>query len=149
SNDQYRWVSDQYPAQAVSLRSAGADKVVIQAAEADGRPVVIGEVDRATAPVRVHTGAVYLHEGRSYVVEQLDWDNGLAHVKAEEVDSFTRAPETVEMEIVGVAEAKEAAEGEASPEAGDAPEPDDWDAPAGRVPPRRPVAPRHNEPLAH
>jgi DEAD/DEAH box helicase domain-containing protein len=148
SNDQYRWVSDQYPAQAVSLRSAGADKIVIQAAEADGRPVVIGEVDRATAPVRVHTGAVYLHEGRSYVVEQLDWDNGVAHVKAEEVDYFTQASETVEIEIVSVADAQEAAGSEPA-ETGEATETDDWDAPAGRILPRTPAAARHNDPLAH
>src|SRR5262249_54894402 len=102
SNDQSRWVADQSPAQAISLRSAGSDKIVIQAAEAEGRPLVIGEVDRATAPVRVHTGAVYLHEGRSFVVDQLDWEGGLAHVHAEEVDYFTQASEAVELEIVNV-----------------------------------------------
>ena len=154
SNDQYRWVADQYPAQAVSLRSAGADKIVIQAVEPGGRPVVIGEVDRVTAPVRVHTGAVYLHEGRSYVVEQLDWEAGIAHVKAEEVDYFTQASEAVDLEIVNVVDAHEA------PDSGDgvegdelsaaAPPGDGWDAPA----PARPTAPARRAsapppPLAH
>lgn len=110
SNNQYRWVAPQYPAEGVSLRAAGADKIVIQAGGGGDRPVVIGEVDRATAPVRVHTGAVYLHEGRSYVVTRLDWEAGLAQVKAEDVDYFTQAAEAVETEIVAVFDAREAPE---------------------------------------
>jgi DEAD/DEAH box helicase domain-containing protein len=110
SGGQYRWVAAQYPAEGVSLRSAGADKIIIQAAAEDGRPVVIGEVDRASAPVRVHTGAVYLHEGRGYVVTELDWEAGQARVKAEEVDYFTQAAEAVDIEIVNVYDAHEAAD---------------------------------------
>ena len=147
SNDQFRWVADQYPAQEVSLRSAGADKIVIQAAAPDGRPVVIGEVDRTTAPVRVHTGAVYLHEGRSYVVDQLDWEAGIAQVRAEEVDYFTQASEAVELEIVNVFDAHEPAESDEPLQPVEAPVDDGWDAPS--APPRRspPVGPA--EPLAH
>jgi DEAD/DEAH box helicase domain-containing protein len=134
SNDQYRWVADQYPAQAVSLRSAGADKIVIQAVEPDGRPVVIGEVDRVSAPVRVHSGAVYLHEGRSYVVSQLDWEAGIALVKAEEVNYFTQASEAVELEIVNVTDAHEAALPDAPAEL----EEDGWDSPSAWPPAVRP-----------
>jgi DEAD/DEAH box helicase domain-containing protein len=108
SNGQYRWVAAQYPAEGISLRAAGSDKVIIQAAADDGRPLVIGEVDRTTAPVRVHTGAVYLHEGRGYVVQALDWEAGLAHVRAEETDYFTQASESVDLEIVNVFDAHEA-----------------------------------------
>ena len=152
SNDQYRWLADQYPAQAVSLRSAGADKIVIQAAEAGGRPVVIGEVDRTTAPVRVHTGAVYLHEGRSFVVEQLDWEAGIAHVKAEEVDYFTQASEAVELEIVNVNDAHEPPANDAAldapVDAADEAEDDGWGPPPAALPViSRPAGPR--EPLAH
>ncbi len=147
SNQQYRWVAEQYPAQAVSLRSAGADKVMIQANEADGRPVVIGEVDRVTAPVRVHTGAVYLHEGRSFVVSQLDWDAGIAHVKAEEVDYFTQASEAVELEIVNVYDAHEPAASVELAEADTDTENNGWDAPAPWPEPSRTASPAG--PLAH
>jgi DEAD/DEAH box helicase domain-containing protein len=119
ANGQYRWVAAQYPAEAVSLRAAGADKIVIQAGGGGERPNVIGEVDKASAPVRVHTGAVYLHEGRSYVVTRLDWEAGIAEVKAEETDYFTQASEAVELEIVNVFDAHEGAqegEGEAPDE---------------------------------
>jgi DEAD/DEAH box helicase domain-containing protein len=154
SNGQYRWVSEQYPAQSVSLRSSGADKILIQTAEDGGRPVIIGEVDRATAPIRVHTGAVYLHEGRSYLVKNLDWEGGLAEVVAEEVDYFTQASEAIELEIVSIADAQEAAEGDddAADAAGTAglEADDDWGPPAS--PPllsRAPGAKSGSGPVPH
>lgn len=102
----FRWVGTAYPAEAVSLRSATQDRVVIQDVS-EGRPRVIGEVDRATAPVRVHVGAVYLHEGRQYLITQLDWENALAEAQPTEVDYFTEASEAVEIEVVGVMDASE------------------------------------------
>jgi DEAD/DEAH box helicase domain-containing protein len=56
-----------------------------------GHPIVIGEVDRATAGLRIHEGAVYLHEGKSFLIARLDWENGLAEAQATEVDYFTEA----------------------------------------------------------
>ncbi|MBL8046632.1 MAG: DEAD/DEAH box helicase [Anaerolineales bacterium] len=102
----FRWVGTAYPAEAVSLRSATQDRVVIQDVS-EGRPRVIGEVDRATAPVRVHSGAVYLHEGRQYLITQLDWENALAEAQPTEVDYFTEASEAVEIEVVAVTDALE------------------------------------------
>ncbi|HEY4658719.1 MAG TPA: helicase-related protein, partial [Gemmatimonadaceae bacterium] len=108
SNGTYRWVADTYPADSVSLRSATDDRVVIQdASDAHARPVAIGEVDRVTAPVRVHEGAVYLHEGKQFVVARLDWERGLAEVQAAEVDYFTEASEAVEVAVVNVYDARE------------------------------------------
>ncbi len=106
SNGTYRWVAETYPADSISLRSATDDRIVIQDVS-EGRPVVVGEVDRATAPVRVHEGAVYLHEGRQFVVARLDWEQGLAEVRAAEVDYFTEASEAVDVEVVTVHDAHE------------------------------------------
>ncbi len=108
----YRWIGSTYPAQAVSLRSASGDRVLIQDLSA-GRPRVVGEVDRAAAPARVHAGAVYLHEGRSYLITQLDWEKGLADAQPQEVDYFTEAGETVEVKILSAAEAEEPLRAEA------------------------------------
>ncbi|MGQ0602905.1 MAG: Zn-binding domain-containing protein, partial [Anaerolineales bacterium] len=110
-NGTYRWVGAAYPAESVSLRSATNDRIIIQAqADEDTRPQVIGEVDRVTAPVRVHVGAVYLHEGRQYLVTRLDWENGLATAQPTEVDYFTEASESVEITVVGITDASEAME---------------------------------------
>ncbi len=106
SNGTYRWVADAYPAEAVSLRASTDDTVVIQEVGED-RPVVIGEIDRAAAPILLHEGAVYIHEGRTFLVSKLDWDNALAEVEPAEVDYYTDAAEAVDLEILEVYDADE------------------------------------------
>ena len=106
SGGAYRWVAADYPAQDVSLRWSGEHAVVIQDTS-QGKPVVVGEVDRQTAPVLVHEGAVYSHEGRTFLVTRLDWDNALAEVTASEVDYYTDAAESAELEVLDVLDADE------------------------------------------
>jgi DEAD/DEAH box helicase domain-containing protein len=106
SNETYRWVADSYPAESVSLRASGDDPVVIQDIS-QGRPVVIGEVDRITAPILLHEGAVYIHEGRTFLVQHLDWENALAMVEPVEVDYYTDASESVDLEVQEIHDADE------------------------------------------
>lgn len=106
SNGVFRWVADSYPAETVSLRSGAANTVVIQRL-GEGRPVVIGEVDRIAAPIFLHEGAVYTHEGRTHIVKRLDWDGSLAEVEAVEIDYYTNASESVDLEVLEVSDANE------------------------------------------
>jgi len=106
SQDAYRWVADSYPAERVSLRAGSDDTIVIQDV-GQGKPVVIGEVDRAAAPVMLHEGAVYIHEGRTFLVSRLDWENALAEVQPAEVDYYTDAGEVVDLETQEVFDADE------------------------------------------
>jgi DEAD/DEAH box helicase domain-containing protein len=52
---------------------------------------VLGTVGRDLAPVTVHQGAVYLHDGASYLVRRLDWDEGRAIVAPTDDSVYTRA----------------------------------------------------------
>jgi DEAD/DEAH box helicase domain-containing protein len=106
TNGSYHWVADEYPAISVSLRASSDDSVVIQDV-GQGRPVVIGEIDRETAPILLHQGAVYIHEGRTYLVTRLDWENALAEVEPEEVDYYTDASESIGLEVLEVYDADE------------------------------------------
>jgi len=106
SDGVYRWIADSYPAERASLRS-GEDATVVIQEVGQGRPIVIGEVDRATAPILLHEGAVYTHEGRPHIVQRLDWENALAEVKPEEVDYYTDASETVDLEVLEIYDADE------------------------------------------
>jgi DEAD/DEAH box helicase domain-containing protein len=106
SNDSFHWVADGYPAESVSLRASGDEPVVIQRV-GEGRPVVIGEVDRGTAPMLLHEGAVYTHEGRTHLVQRLDWENAIAEVSRTEVDYYTDASEAVDLEVLEVYDADE------------------------------------------
>ena len=106
SNGSHHWIADSYPAEAVSLRSGGDDTVVIQDVS-QGRPNVIGEVDRATTPILIHEGAVYIHEGRTFLVDALDWEGAIASVLPAEVDYYTNAGETVDLSVLEVFDADE------------------------------------------
>jgi len=98
-NGHYTWIGESYPARELSLRTSTADNVVIQDVSVDP-PQVIGQMDRPSAPVLVHEGAVYLHGGMTYVVETLDWEAGLACVQPAELDYYTRASSVVDVRVM-------------------------------------------------
>jgi DEAD/DEAH box helicase domain-containing protein len=100
--DHFFWSGEPHPARQVSLRSAGGDGVVIQRVgdketrrqgdrETGDGVRVIGEVDQASAQVLVHDGAIYLHEGQSYLVRWLDLAALRADVAPVDVDYYTEA----------------------------------------------------------
>ncbi len=105
----YHWVGGAYPAESVSLRESSDQTVVIQD-HSQGQPLVIGSVDRETAPILVHEGAVYIHEGRTYLVDRLDWDNAVAQVSPVDVDYYTDASESVDIDVLEVFDADERGE---------------------------------------
>jgi DEAD/DEAH box helicase domain-containing protein len=98
-NGHYTWIGEGYPAAGLSLRTSTPDNVVIQDVSIDP-PQAIGQMDRPSAPVLIHEGAVYLHGGATYVVEALDWEEGIAHVRAAELDYYTRASATTDVQVV-------------------------------------------------
>jgi DEAD/DEAH box helicase domain-containing protein len=93
------WAGEAYPARAINLRSSSADTVTIQARNG-GETTVIGVLEAAAAPRLVHDGAVYFHEGQSFTVEKLDLDANLAYVTPVEVDYYTDAMSTTEVEVL-------------------------------------------------
>ncbi|MGB5952769.1 MAG: DEAD/DEAH box helicase, partial [Ornithinimicrobium sp.] len=70
------WARPDRPADHVSLRGIGQAVSIVESAS--GR--VLGTVDESRAHSAVHTGAVYTHQGTSYVVTELDLDQSHAVV---------------------------------------------------------------------
>jgi DEAD/DEAH box helicase domain-containing protein len=106
------WMSEAYPAAAVSLRSASPENVVLQTEE-DGRPRLLGEVDRESAPWMVHPKAVYLHEAQQYYVQELDLEAGRATLIPVALDYFTEPLKETSVTVLSVvAEAAQKAWGE-------------------------------------
>ncbi|MBI5565949.1 MAG: DEAD/DEAH box helicase [Chloroflexi bacterium] len=96
--DRYFWMSDQYPANGLSLRTGTADTIVILD-RSEGRGRSIGQIDRESAQTHVHAGAIYIHEGQSFLVEKLDWDNGQAFVTPAHVDYYTEASTSTNVDV--------------------------------------------------
>ncbi len=102
-DDRYYWSHENFPASAFSLRSAAQENVVIIDTGGDRRRV-IGEVDLFAAPMLVHEQAIYIHEGRQFHVDRLDWDERKAYVRPVDVDYYTDADLGVTLKVLDVAE---------------------------------------------
>lgn len=87
------------PAGAVDIRGSGLGQVAVVEA---GTGRMLGTVDAASAPATVHEGAVHLHRGETYLVQELDLDAGVALVVAAEPDWRTEARSTADVGVVRV-----------------------------------------------
>ena len=95
-----------FPAARIALRSASPDTVAI--VEAHGGEL-IGSVESARAHSAVHPGAVYLHLGSSYEVEDLDLRERRALVRPFDGDWYTQPKKESETFIEQVRDRREVA----------------------------------------
>src|SRR5664280_1231401 len=95
------WSSENFPASAISLRTAATENVVIIDTTPD-RPRVIGEIDLFGAQTTVHEDAIYLHEAAQFHVDRLDWDERKAYVRRVDVDHYTQAELAVTLKPLDV-----------------------------------------------
>ncbi|AGM10158.1 DEAD/DEAH box helicase [Amycolatopsis keratiniphila] len=91
------WTSRDRPHAEVGIRGSGGEQIAVVEADS-GR--MLGTVDPGSACYAVHPGAVYLHQGSSYVVDELDLETGLALVHAEDPDWTTSPREIVDISVL-------------------------------------------------
>ena len=89
------------PHRVVSVRGSGREVTIVESAT--GR--VVGTVDAGQAASQVHPGAVYLHQGHSYVVDELSLAEGVALVHREVPDYFTQARSSTMIRVVSAPDA--------------------------------------------
>ena len=137
------WSSEAYPAEEVSLRLGAEQNVVIID---QGPPAsVIGEIDRPSAMTLLHTEAIYMHDGRQYHVDFLDWEELKAYVRPVDVEYYTDAHLAVDLKVID--EWESTAHPAIAPEARKRAT-DEYDAqPVPDVGDRPPWADVHREPL--
>ncbi len=99
SGDRYHWMTDTYPAEDVSLRSAAPDNVVIIDQSVPGGRI-IGEMDLFSAQEMLHDDAIYIHGAQQYHVDRLDWERREAHVQPVTVDYYTDAQRKSELKTL-------------------------------------------------
>ncbi len=92
------WARDDRPADHVSLRGTAGVVAVVETRT--GR--VIGTVDEGSAHTQVHTGAVHVHQGETWVVTDLDLDARVAHVVRGDPGWSTHAQSVSRFDIVDV-----------------------------------------------
>jgi len=104
SGEKFFWQEDSFPAESLSLRSATSENFVIIDITETAKPVVIGEVDRPSAPMLIHPEAIYFHGGKTYQVMKLDYDGMRCYVKQVEVDYYTDADMAVRFQTIDTLE---------------------------------------------
>ena len=78
SQNKYFWMNDSYPAAGFSLRTASNQQVTLKLINSAGQISVLGIIDKDSAFWMVHPGAIYLHQGESFHVDNLDLDTSTA-----------------------------------------------------------------------
>jgi DEAD/DEAH box helicase domain-containing protein len=91
------WTKRERASDLADIRGAGGPPVQVVEA-ATGR--LLGTVDEPSAHTTVHSGAVYLHQGESYVVQTLDLDDSVALVEAADPDYTTTARDVTDIAIL-------------------------------------------------
>ena len=92
------WARSDRPSDHLSLRDSGETVRIVEGRT--GR--VFGTVDAVRAMTAVHTGAVYLHQGETYVVTGLDLEDGSAVVVPGDPGWSTQARSVSAFDIVAV-----------------------------------------------
>src|SRR5215218_796301 len=89
------------PHPAVDIRGSSGGQIAILETET-GR--LLGSADVGRAPSTVHPGAVYLHRGESYLVDSLNFEDGVAFVHADDPGYTTFARELTDIAVTGPGE---------------------------------------------
>ena len=89
------------PHASVDIRGGGPGSVAILEF---GTGRLLGSAEVGRAPATVHPGAVYIHQGETYLVDSLDLDAGLAFVHAEDPGYGTHPREVTDISVTGTGE---------------------------------------------
>jgi DEAD/DEAH box helicase domain-containing protein len=91
------WAGRGWPASGVSLRSSsrGEHRIV------DPDDQLIGTMDDARVHEQAHPGAIYLHQGRAWHVDELDEQARLVRVSPDPGDTYTQARTETSIAILG------------------------------------------------
>lgn len=91
------WTRRERATDLADIRGGGGAPIQV-VESATGR--LLGSVDEPSAHTTVHTGAVYLHQGETFLVETLDLEAGVALVSDAEPDYTTFARDVTDISIL-------------------------------------------------
>lgn len=91
------WTHSQSAAGMVNLRADGGGPVSIVDA---GTGSLLGTMDSPQTHYQAHTGAVYVHQGDTYVVEDLNEDDHCVMVRRANPDYYTTARDVTQIEVL-------------------------------------------------
>ena len=100
----YHYADLTYPAEGVSLTAADMDNVTIQDVETR---TILAEIDRPSAITEVYQGAIYGHQGDTWIVERFEYQDRRAFVRKVDADYYTEADTETDVKLLRVDETLE------------------------------------------
>lgn len=95
----YFWLADNYPSADLSIRSTATSSIILQT-EDEGLIKTIGTVDFNSGLWMCHQGAIYLHDGEQFHVDNLDLESQTASLSRGVYSYNTEPLRTMEISIV-------------------------------------------------
>ena len=87
-----------HPAQEINIRStSGKNYAILDASQGYE---LMETVEASVAFFQIHPGAIYLHQGESYLVQELDLENRVAIVASTDVTYYTQTKEIIDIRIL-------------------------------------------------
>ena len=92
-----------YPAQSINIRSTSGENFTIIDASTDS---LLETVEASVAFFQIHPGAIYLHQGESYLVTELDLAGRTAYAVPTTAAYYTQTKEITDLRIVKLTRVK-------------------------------------------
>jgi len=86
-----------YPAQSINIRSTSGENFTLIDTSTDS---LLETVEASVAFFQIHPGAIYLHQGESYLVTDLDLANRTAYAEPTTASYYTQTKEIEDLRIV-------------------------------------------------
>ena len=87
-----------HPAQDINIRSSSGKNYAV--VDASRGYQLMETVEASVAFFQIHPGAIYLHQGESYLVKELDIENRVAVVEPTDVPYYTQTKELIDIRIL-------------------------------------------------
>ena len=88
ADGKWYYIDRDYPAKRVKLRTVGEENFTIYELGTDR---IVGELDYVAGLMSLYEGAVYIHRSETHIVEELDVENQVARIRAQETGYYTQA----------------------------------------------------------
>ncbi len=108
SGNKWHWMAERYPAEDISLRSASSDDYTVIDITNKPDTRVIGKVDHFSVHTTIHKDAIYIHGGKQYQIEELDYEGKKAYAREVNVNYYTDANLAVDLRVLDNFARKEA-----------------------------------------
>jgi DEAD/DEAH box helicase domain-containing protein len=92
-----------YPAQDISIRATSGQYAIIDVSQG----CLLETVEASVAFFQIHPGAIYLHQGESYLIAELDLARHTALAEPTSVGYYTQAKEITDISIIKIVEERD------------------------------------------